>query len=71
MGYLLRRAANRAWNQPKREKCVAVNNAEKSWGSEEDSDIKHGDAEFGVFPAGFPSCFGPVFPHQVLFPPSL
>ena len=29
MGYLLRSAANRGWNQPKRKKCVAINKAEK------------------------------------------
>ena len=28
-----------------------------------ESDIRHGDAEFGVCPAVFSSCFGPVFPH--------
>ena len=61
MWYLPRRAANRVWNQPKRETHVAVNKAERSWGSE---DIRHGDADFGVCPAGFQSCFGPVFPHS-------
>ena len=35
MGYLPRRAANREWNQPKRKKCVAVTEAERSWRSEE------------------------------------
>ena len=30
MEYLLRRAANREWNQPKREKYVVVNKAERS-----------------------------------------
>ena len=28
MGYLLKRAANREWNQLKRKKCVTVNKAE-------------------------------------------
>ena len=32
MGYLLRKAANREWNQPKRKKFVAVNNDEKGVG---------------------------------------
>ena len=45
--YLLRKAANREWDQPKRKNCVAVNKAERNL------DIKHGDAEFGVCPAGF------------------
>jgi hypothetical protein len=35
VGYLPRRAANRVWNQPKREKCIAVNKVERSWSSEE------------------------------------
>lgn len=59
--YLSRRAGNWEWNQPKRNKCIAVNKAEQSWRSEECFGIRH--AEFRVFPAGFPSCFGPVFPH--------
>ena len=32
MGYLLRRAANREWNQPRRKKFVAVNNDENGVG---------------------------------------
>ena len=32
MGYLLRKATNRAWNQPKRKKFVAVNKDEKGVG---------------------------------------
>ena len=28
MGYLLRRAANREWNQPKKERCATVNKLE-------------------------------------------
>jgi hypothetical protein len=62
-GYLLRKAANKKWKQPIRKKCVAVNKAEKSWRSEEHFDIGHGDAESGVCPTSFQSCFGPVFPH--------
>ena len=58
----------RAWNQPKRKKCAAVSNAGRSWRSEEHFDIRRGDAEFGVCPAGFQSCFGPVFPHYAPFP---
>jgi hypothetical protein len=34
MGYLLRKAANREWNQPKRKNCVAVNEAERDWTSD-------------------------------------
>lgn len=50
VGYLLKRAAKREWNQPKRKKCVAVNKAKRSWRSEECFDISYGDAEFGVCP---------------------
>ena len=52
LGYLPRRAVTREWNQPRREKRVAVNRAEKSWISEECFDIRHGDVEFKVCPAG-------------------
>jgi hypothetical protein len=30
MGYLLRKAANREWNQPRRKNCVIVNKPERS-----------------------------------------
>lgn len=63
MSSLVRKTANREWNQPKRKKFIAVNKDERSWRSEEHFDIRHGDAEFGVLPAGFLSCFGPVFSH--------
>jgi hypothetical protein len=63
MGYLLKKAANKVWSQSKRKKFVAVNKDEKSWRSEECFDIRHGDAEFGVCPAGFWSCCGPIFSH--------
>ena len=49
--YLPGRAAECGWNHPKREKCAVVNKAERSWGAEEPSNITHGDAEFGVYPA--------------------
>lgn len=52
VGFLQRKAASREWKQPKR-KCVAVNKAERSWRSEEHFDIRHGDPEMGVCPAGF------------------
>ena len=61
VGYQPSKATNREWNQLKRKKCVAVNKAERSWRSEEHFDIRHGDAESGVCPARFWSCFGPVF----------
>lgn len=60
--YLPRRAT-REWKQPMKEKCVTVNKAERDQGSEECFDLRHGDAELGVYPAGFQSGFGLVFPN--------
>jgi hypothetical protein len=65
MGYLLRRATNREWEQFKRKKCVAVNKAERSWGSEKHFDVRYGDAMFGVCRVWLR--FGPVFSHCVPF----
>ena len=53
MGHLPRKAANREWSHPKRKKCIAVQKAEQSWKSEDRFDIRHGDGEFEVCPAGF------------------
>jgi hypothetical protein len=53
MDYLLRKAAKREWNHPKRKKCFASIKAERSWRPGEHFDIIHGDAEFGVCPTGF------------------
>jgi hypothetical protein len=61
MVYLLRKAANREWNQLRRKKFVAVKKIKKkkrSCRSVDHFDIRHRDAEFGVCPAGFLSCFG-------------
>lgn len=68
MRYLPRKAADMIWNQSKREKCVAVNEAERSWRSEEPFDISHGDAEFWGLSC-WVSVFGPIFPHYATFPP--
>jgi hypothetical protein len=38
--------------EPAKENCAAVNKDERSWKSEECFDNSHGDAEFGVCPAG-------------------
>ena len=62
VGYLLRKAANREWNQPKRKNCAAINQAERNWRSEKYIDIRHSDAEFEVCPASFWCFFGPIFP---------
>lgn len=51
MVYLLRDTADWVWDQPKREKCIAVNKAEKTWRSEEHFGIRHEEVEFGVGPA--------------------
>ncbi|XP_027261175.1 ankyrin repeat domain-containing protein 18A isoform X3 [Cricetulus griseus] len=48
-----------------RDKCVVVNKAERSWRLEE---LLNRDTEFRVCPAGFRSCFGPIFSHYVPFP---
>jgi hypothetical protein len=59
MGYLLRKAANRWWKQPRRKNFDAVNKDEKGVGDLKNFfEISHGDAKFGVCPAGFLSCFG-------------
>ena len=68
IGYLLKKATNRKWNQSNKVKCVVVNKAKKNWRSEQHFDIQHEDAEFGVCLARFPSHFDVVFLHYALFP---
>ena len=53
MGNLPRTVSNRKWIQPKRKNYVVVNKDERRCRSEECFDIRHGDAEFEVRPAGF------------------
>ena len=67
MRYLLRKAAHRAWNQPKIKRHVATNKSEKSWKSEQHLEVTHEVTVFGVYPAGFHSCSGPVFLCYVPF----
>lgn len=55
-------------DQPKREKCVIVNKAGSRWSFEECFNIRHGDIELVVCPAGFRSCVGPAFPYCAPFP---
>ena len=43
MGYKPRKAADRAWNQPKREKRISLNEAEMSWRFEELFNVRHGE----------------------------
>lgn len=51
------------WNEPMREKYVAANKAERSWEPEKCFDIRHRNAQFRIYPAGF-NCLGLVFPHH-------
>ena len=67
MGYLLRKIAKKEWNQNKRKKHVPVNKAERYWKTEEHFEIRHGDAEFGIFTEGYWSWFGAVFTHYAPF----
>jgi hypothetical protein len=46
IGYLLRKASNREWNQPKRKNCGAVNTRKEVY-------IRHGDIDLEVCLAGF------------------
>lgn len=52
ISYLPRRTGSQVWNQPKREKCIAVNQAKRSWSCEQLFGIRHGDVEFEVYPLG-------------------
>lgn len=57
MGYLLGKAANGVWKEPKRKTCVAVNKDKRTWRPKERFNIRHGGAEFGVCATDFLSCF--------------
>ena len=62
-GFLPQRAANGVWNQLKKEKCAAVNKAERSWRSDEKplpSDMEMQNLR--VCSLGVRACFGPLFP---------
>jgi len=58
MRYLPRKAANMERKKPRRKKFVAVNKNEKGVEFKDRFDIRHGNAEFGLCPADFLSCFG-------------
>jgi hypothetical protein len=66
---LLKNAANREWNQPRRKKFVTFNKDEKGAGDLKTALTRLGDAEFGVCPAGFLSCFGDYRygPHRLIY----
>lgn len=63
--HLPRTAVDREWNQPKKEKYVAVGKAKWAWPSQP-SDFTHGAKGFEVCPDGLWSCFASAL-H--LFPP--
>lgn len=65
--YWPRRAANLGEKQTSlREIEVRQSATERSWKSDECFDIGYRDPAFRVFPAGFHSCCGPVFPYPLL-----
>ena len=49
MGHSQKSGADRDWNHPKREKCIAVIKAEMNWKSE----IRYEDVDFGIWPISF------------------
>jgi hypothetical protein len=67
IGYLLRKAVIRKWNNSKRKNCATGHKVERSWRYEQHIDIRPGDEDFGVCPAGVWTCFEPVFPHYNLW----
>ena len=54
-----------------REEVCCSHKVGRSWRSEGWFVIRHGNAEFGVCPAGFWSCFGGVFPYSLWWSISL
>jgi len=58
VGYLLKKASNREWNQPRRKKFVAVNKKEKGVGDLTTALTSDMEMQFGVLPTDFLSCFG-------------
>lgn len=48
--------------------CI-VNKAKRIGISDDPFDTIHKNVEFGVYPAGFWSCFDPVLPHYAPIPP--
>jgi hypothetical protein len=61
MGYLPRR------EEPAQEREVCCREqSQRSWSSKSLTLATEGATGFGDFPAGFQSCFAPVFPHSSL-----
>lgn len=68
MRHLCRRATEQeGWNQPEREVCFKQQIP--TGGVIYAFDIRHGATGFGIVPAGFLSCFSPVFAHTVFIIP--
>lgn len=68
VGHVPRRAANRKWEQPKRELSLAGREARRETSSKSFG-LRHGATGFGVYSAAFWFCFGPEFLHCALFLP--
>lgn len=66
-GYLPRRAADREWSHPKREKCIAVSEAGRGIPSKP-LDSRHRATGSEVCPAALCLAFGPVFPYYAPSP---
>jgi hypothetical protein len=53
VSYLLRKVANKEWNHSRKRSLLQSTKMKRSWRSEDSFDIRYGDVEFGVCPAGF------------------
>ena len=67
-GIPAQKAADRVWDQPKREKYVTFNKIKGAGDLKSSLDIRHGDTEFGACPAVFGPLFGLIFPTYTPFP---
>lgn len=65
VGHKPRKAADRAWNQLKRKKCVSLDKAEMSWRFEEFFNVRHGEQSLEmalVLGLALVLCFLTIFP---------
>ena len=56
MEYLVRKDSKQIVEPSQMNEACCIQQRKKEWRS--DFDIRHGDAEFGICPAGFLFCFG-------------
>jgi hypothetical protein len=64
------KATKQVWNQPDRDKCVAVSKAERSWKHEEHVDNQTCRSQVWSFSCWFYILLtGSIFPHHAPFPP--